>query len=338
MGRIEQEIIELAKQGYGRPTILKMLGDKTTDWQVRSVLGKLRSLAENLEEDEQERLARNVRPSHFEVTTSLKPVVITVPRNRKIIPENRPSKKVIFVGDTHAPFEDNQAIDVACQIIADESPDVLVHLGDLVDFYSISRFEKDPTRRLLLQDELEAGAYTLGKFDQAVSVKTRKLLFKGNHEHRLEKYINTHAPALAGLQRLQIPNLLGLGSLGWEYFDYDLELYPEFLIKHGNIVRQHAGYTARGEMDKTWMSGVSGHTHRLAMFSFTPRRAFLREEQPPFWIENGCLCRMDPDYAEGNFNWQQGFTILHVYDSGFIPEFVNIVHGRAVHSGKVYTG
>jgi predicted phosphodiesterase len=338
VGTIEQQIIELAKQGYGRPTILKMLEGQATDWQVRTVLGQLRSVAENLDEDEKERLSRNVRPSHFDVVTNLHPIEIKVPRNRKSIPEGRTSQKVIFVGDTHAPFEDKRAVDLACQIITDEAPDILVHLGDLVDFYSISRFEKDPNRRLLLQDELEAAAYTLGQLDQAVSTKTRKILFRGNHEVRIDKYIHGHAPALAGLDRLKIPNLLGLKSLGWEYVKHDLELFPEFLIKHGEIVRQNAGYSARGEMDRAWMSGISGHTHRLALFSYMPRRAYLKEQQSPFWIENGCLCTLAPEYMEGNGNWQQGFTILHVYDEIYVPEFVNITHGRAVHRGKLYKG
>jgi predicted phosphodiesterase len=338
VGTIEQQIIELAKEGLGRPAILKKLEGQVTEWQVRRVLGQLRSVADNLKEEERERLSRNIRPSHFEVTSNLHPIEVKVPRNRKALPVNRKSKKVVFVGDTHAPFVDDRAVDVACQIISDEAPDVLVHLGDLVDFYSISRFAKDPTRRLLLQDELEAGAYALGQFDQTVSTKTRKILFRGNHEHRLEKYIVTNAPALAGLDRLKIPNLLGLRGLGWEYVDHDLELFPEFLIKHGEVVRQHAGYTARGEMDRSWMSGISGHTHRLALFSYMPRRAFLREEQSPFWIENGCLCTLNPEYIDGNGNWQQGFTVLHVYDDGFVPEFVHITHGRAIHKGKLYKG
>ena len=338
VGSIEAQIIDLAKQGFGRPTILKKLEGMATDWQVRTVLGKVRADTDDLEEEELDRVTRNVRPSHFEVVTTLRPLEVTVPRNRKILTTNKNSTKVIVVGDTHAPFTDDRAIDVACQIITDESPDVLVHVGDLVDFYSISRFEKDPTRRLLLQDELEAGAYTLGKFDQAVSQKTRKLLFKGNHEYRLEKYINTQAPALAGLERLQIPSLLGLDTLGWEYINHDLELFPDFLVKHGNLVRQQAGYTARGEMDRAWMSGISGHTHRQAFYSFTPRKSYLREERPPFWIENACLCDMSPDYAEGSFNWQQGFTILHVYGGEIIPEFVHIVFGKAIHRGKLYQG
>lgn len=338
MGNIEQQIIELAKEGYGRPTILKKLEGQASDWQVRTVLGKLRTVADNLDEDERERLSRNVRPSHFDVASSLQPIEVKVPRNRKAIPANRNSKKVVFVGDTHAPFADERAMDVACQIIADEAPDILVHLGDLVDFYSISRFERDPTRRLLLQDEIESGAASLGQLDQTVSSKARKILFRGNHELRLDKYIHSHAPALAGLERLKVPSLLGLKSLGWEYVDHDMELFPEFLIKHGEVVRQNAGYSARGEMDRAWMSGISGHTHRLAMYSYTPRRTFLREEQSPFWIENGCLCKLSPEYIAGNGNWQQGFTILHVFDDAFVPEFVNITHGRAIHKGKLYKG
>jgi len=340
VGSVEQKIIELAKQGLGRPTILKKLGDEATDWQVRAVLADLRSTVENLDEKEREVLSKNICPSNFDIVANLQPIELRLPRNRKILPTERSSTKAIFVGDTQAPFVDERAIDVTCQIISDESPDILAHLGDMVDFYSISRFDKDPTRRLLLQDEIEAGAYTLGQFDQAVPQKTRKLLFRGNHEQRLETYIKTNAPALAGLEHLQIQNLFGLKDLGWEYITQDLELFPDFLVKHGDIIRQQAGYTARGEMDRAWMSGISGHSHRQALYSYTPRRAFLHEEQAPFWVENACLCAMTQEYTRGNGNWQQGFTIIHAYDGGkiLVPEFVHIVHGRAVHKGKLYKG
>lgn len=338
MGNIEQQIIELAKQGFGRPTIFEKLEGQATDWQIRRVLAEVRASDETLTEEERKRVGYNVRPSNFDVVSSLKPLEVVVPRNRKIVPESRKAKKVIFVSDTHAPFEDQTAIDIACQIIADEQPDILVHLGDLVDFYSISKYEKDPTRRILLQDELEAAARVLGKFDQSVSKSARKIFVPGNHEERLSKYIKHNAPALAGVPHLQLNNLLGLENLGWEYIEHDLELFPEFLIKHGDLVRQNSGYSARGEIDRSWMSGISGHTHRLALYTYTPKLRHLRTQQPAFWVENGCLCTLDPEWMADSPNWQQGFTILHFYDHEIIPEFVHIVFGKAIHRGKLYKG
>lgn len=339
MGSIEQKITELATQGLGRPTIVQMLEDDgVTDWQVRRVLSEFRAGSEDLSDDEKKMISTNVRPSHFEVVSHLAPIEVKVPRNRKVLPVTRAGTKVICIGDTHTPFADEAAVDIACQIISDENPDVLVHLGDMVDFYSVSKYSKDPTRRLLLQDELETGGQLLGRLDQAVSKSARKVFIRGNHEHRLEKYISDHAPALAGLPQLQLDTLLGLGPLGWEYVKHDFELVPGLLLKHGELVRGHAGYSAKGEMEKTWLSGASGHTHRLSLFSYTPRASYLRKKQSQFWVECGCLCDMSPDYIDGTANWQQGFAILHIYDDVIIPELIYIAHGKAMHRGKLYQG
>ena len=50
------------------------------------------------------------------------------------------------------------------------------------------------------------------------------------------------------------------------------------------------------------ISGISGHTHRLAPYKksgYTPR----------VWWEQGCLCRLDPDYIIGKPNWEQGVMV-----------------------------
>ncbi|MCA8938790.1 MAG: hypothetical protein KDB07_03230, partial [Planctomycetes bacterium] len=49
-------------------------------------------------------------------------------------------------------------------------------------------------------------------------------------------------------------------------------------------------------------SGISGHTHRLGIHYRTTLAG------TKFWIENGCLCNLDPDYTHGQPDWQHGFT------------------------------
>ena len=55
------------------------------------------------------------------------------------------------------------------------------------------------------------------------------------------------------------------------------------------------------------------------------------------WAENGCLCRLDPDYMEDP-DWQQGFTIAYVdrENQRFHLEQLPIINGRIVHAGEVY--
>ena len=55
VGSIEAQVIDLAKQGFGRPTIVEKLDGEVTDWQVRTILAQLRTFSDGLQEEEKER-------------------------------------------------------------------------------------------------------------------------------------------------------------------------------------------------------------------------------------------------------------------------------------------
>lgn len=80
-------------------------------------------------------------------------------------------------------------------------------------------------------------------------------------------------------------------------------LRREFLVKHGTVVRSESGATAKAEYSLAGISGISGHTHRLARY----RKAGYAQRE---WLEQGCLCRLDPDYVAGGLpNWTIGCAI-----------------------------
>lgn len=336
----QRMIAQLVSEGHGRPTIVDMV-EGTTEWEVRKTIKAIKKGTldvPNLEEEVKEKASKKVRRSSVEIIADLRPLTIKVPKPSMAKKKDNELFTVAFVGDTHGQFVDERALNVACSVIADVAPDALVHLGDLGDFYSVSRFDKDPNRKLVLQEDLAHAGRILGILNQCVSEDTRKILVEGNHENRLDRYIKHNAPALAGLPHLQMENLLDLDNLGWEYVDHDLELVEDFLIKHGESVRSKAAYTAKAEMEAAWMSGVSGHTHRAAVYSYTPRKSFLSKRRSPIWVENGCLCQMDAEYISGNANWQQAFSIIRFDKYGAIPEVVYILNGMAYYNGKTYRG
>ena len=65
-------------------------------------------------------------------------------------------EKCLVIGDIHAPFHDEKAVGVALALSKHIKPDVIVLNGDIADFYACSRFSKQPTRALQLQDELDS--------------------------------------------------------------------------------------------------------------------------------------------------------------------------------------
>jgi predicted phosphodiesterase len=331
----EQIIIDLViEQGYGRPAIMELFPEES-EWSIRKAIKKAKLVA--AEAYNKAALPRNA--PNKDVVEALRPVTIKIPEVKRPEPKDTEYTTIAFVGDTHGEHVDESAFNVACQIINDTSPDILVHLGDLVDFYAVSRFDKDPSRRLSIQEDLEKGAEILGRLDQCVSEQCRKILVEGNHGTRLQRYINKNAPALHDLDILKFENLLGLKEIGWEYVDYDLELFPEFLITHGERVAKHSGYSAKREMEEKWCSGISGHVHRGALHMYTPRHRYINNKGPSMWIEAFCLCDLEPEYVSGTANWQQGIVLLRRYkDGGLEPILIPIVNGRAFYNGKVYVG
>jgi UDP-2,3-diacylglucosamine pyrophosphatase LpxH len=206
------------------------------------------------------------------------------------------------VGDIHVPFQDKRAVAVVIDFLKWYRPDHLFLIGDIVDFYAISRYDKDPDRILGLQDEIDETVDLLATFRKAVGPTCRITYREGNHELRLQKYVRTR-PEIAKLRGLQLPALLDFFRFNITHADYNQLLWHEGIsVEHGDSVRKHAGYTACSMLERRGCSGISGHTHRLAMHCRS-------DNDDKMWIENGCLCRLDPDYVIGRPNWQHGFTV-----------------------------
>ena len=127
----------------------------------------------------------------------------------------------------------------------------------------------------------------------------------GNHETRLEKYVLTKAPELASLVedvfniiKVQDFNIIGCSSL---------VVNDNFKFKHGTLLGNKSGLSAIKELENAYMSGASGHTHRLAKFiARKAGRKFV-------WLETGCLCSLNPEYMVEP-NWQQGFAVFYFTD------------------------
>lgn len=240
--------------------------------------------------------------------------------------------RVLFIPDIHVPFHDMVAIKAMLAFVKDWKPQVVFFLGDVVDFYAISHFAKDPLRSLQLQEEIDDTNKILDLICKSTP-DSKRFFIRGNHEQRMQKYLWTKAAELSRLNGLKVENLLKLSERDISYLSNGRHLYRGTVIKHGDIVRKFGAYTARGEFESTGMSGVSGHTHRLAVYPHS------NEAGDFMWMECGCLCRLDPEYMDGKKpNWQQGFGIGYYKDGSarFHMERVPIIKGKAMHGGYEY--
>ena len=236
--------------------------------------------------------------------------------------------RTVVSNDFHGQFRDKTACKLFFGFLEREKPDQLILNGDIVDFYSISRFDKDPARKEDLQDELN-NVYNFLVDIRNTLPEATVVYTEGNHEARLRKYLRSKAPALATLDALQIESLLGLESLGIRY-EEDGVWVGDLYVYHGSIIRSKSGFTAHAEMDKNGCSGMSGHSHRDAKAGSRKRGGQL------VWFENFCMCQLDAEYIVGIANWTQGWSVVTTCKKRPTVEQVAVLGGRYNYRGIEY--
>lgn len=231
----------------------------------------------------------------------------------------------VVVSDIHVPYHDRRALNLTLDIIEKLRPNIVHVLGDLLDCYQSSRFLTDPTKRKAsLAYELRLARGILDEIRQASPRGATLEVYGGNHEDRLRKAKWGKVPELADLPELTWPHLLQLRS-GEKWHPYsEVVRRGKLWLHHGDVIRKHSGYTARALMVKTGGNVLCGHTHRLAHVYKTTWHGTFQG-----W-ENGCLCKLKPEYIIGPPDWQQGFSIIHFRNRGnFNVEQIHIHKGRA---------
>lgn len=238
-------------------------------------------------------------------------------------------EKTIFISDIHAPYEDKKALEVLYKFIKWFKPKTVFIMGDLLDCYAISRFTKDPKGKLNFKQEIDSARSILQTIRE-VSGSAKIYYLRGNHELRMQRYLWNRAEELSGLPEMTIQSLLHLDKLNIEYVEKGMMMYKGVMIKHGTIVRQYAGYSAKAEYEKNGCSGVSAHTHRSAIYMHSNSGGDFK------WMECGCLCSLDQEYMEGQKpNWNQGFGVGYFKNNSkrYQLDLINIIDNKALYNG-----
>jgi len=168
-------------------------------------------------------------------------------------------KKVLFIPDVHIPYHNKRAFNLMLKVATDFKPDITVVLGDFGDFYSVSRFTKDPSRKNNLKWEIQEVNKELDKLDKLNS--SLKIFVEGNHEFRLNRYINEKVPELDGM--LNVQQAFKLKERSWVHIPYrqDYKLGKVYLT---HDVNQAGRYSIFRVLDTYMHSVITGHTHRLS--------------------------------------------------------------------------
>lgn len=170
----------------------------------------------------------------------------------------RKLQPMLFVPDTHRPYHDERAWQLMLKAARALKPKIIVCLGDLADFYSVSSHSKSPARAANLEYEVADVNKGLDELDALGA--TRKEFIAGNHCDRLSRYLADKAPELFGL--VDIPGLFRLKARGWRYTPYKAH------TKIGKLHLTHdVGAAGRNAvfkaLDTYQHSVVTAHCHRV---------------------------------------------------------------------------
>ena len=251
-------------------------------------------------------------------------------KKREELKQTTKYHQTFVLSDMHIPFQDDDTLRNVFDCIVDNQPKNIVLLGDILDCYSISRFLRSPDRYRNLQDEINI-FYKMMRDLKKHLPRTDIHYVLGNHENRLAKLVKEN-DGLFGLKALEPRQVFRLDELGIEYHQTKVIL-DNFIYYHGDVVRKDSAYSAKAEFyDHQMRSGMSGHTHRAGSYYHT----YAQETR--FWLENGCLCKIDPEYINDpdKANWQHCINVIDSYEGINQGTQIVIQDHSFAYGGKIY--
>jgi len=227
----------------------------------------------------------------------------------------------VFISDVHLPYQDKASWHLTLKVIKELKPDLVFLGGDIIDCYAVSQYDKDPSRRLTLQQDLNYAYEELSRLRDILPEKSEVIFLEGNHETRLTRYLSSKAPELSSLESLQLPNLLRLESLRIKWIPNGTRmLIGKLWHLHGNEIAGGGVNIAKSKFDKLGNNIIFGHHHKIQ--SYTKRN--YEGVVYGAWA-NGCLSDLQPDYAHFT-DWILGFSIIEYGRTGnFHVEQVPII-------------
>jgi predicted phosphodiesterase len=224
---------------------------------------------------------------------------------------------VLVIGDVHAPFEDEKALN---QVIDERAPgkDLVIQVGDLTDLYNYSKYTRNPNLITPKQEVEQARAHA-EKAWARIRKRNRKakcVLLRGNHDARVDKRVSENLPELGAL----------VGSTIRDFFTFDgvetiHDPTEEFIVTvngervafmhgHRSKLGDHASYNR--------ISTVCGHSH-------TGGVVFFRDRRRTFWELNAGWFGKEshPVFAYGAQKqirkWTMGYGEIDHRGPRFVP-------------------
>tara|TARA_R110000824_G_scaffold8450_2_gene38451 strand:+ start:8811 stop:10865 length:2055 start_codon:yes stop_codon:yes gene_type:complete len=233
----------------------------------------------------------------------------------------KPDEKIFMVFDTHCPYHDPKALDIAEQICKRYKPDKVVHGGDAHDYKPLNHHEMDRGHKSS-ENILTHSAATHLVLKKIREWAPLAYIIYGNHE-RFGKDFTAKFPQLEELLDFQfICDVEGLG--------YDITNLQDVLelgslkVIHGELRTYGQGGTPHEKFSRTFGNDIAfGHVHY-------PGLRFGA-------VSAGLMALLDQGYNEKNASrWLHGFVECNQYKGISFMSTIAISDYKCI-LDKVYT-
>lgn len=227
--------------------------------------------------------------------------------------------RVVIIGDAHVDDEQSLArFKAAGKFIADKKPDYVVIIGDFLTLNCLSAWDRN--KRLKMENrryfkEIAAGNLALDYLHAGMKVlktKPKLIYIKGNHENRLDRYLDTD-PTFVGSVSIEAD--LKLKERGWTVVEYKDVYYVDGVAfthipvsSNGSSIGNPT--VAQKALRLFSTSVVFGHTHTLD-HAAEHRHGSKHLCQA---LSVGCFFEKVDEYAQGSkTDYWRGLVTLDIY-------------------------
>ena len=230
------------------------------------------------------------------------------------------SERFVYFSDSHARFQDPEAMERTYEVISKVQPDELVMGGDLFDADFASRFGNDEPHDAI--DEYETAANILRSARKSAKPTTKCTWLLGNHEDNVARKGRLNR----NLQRaLEWSRHMEGEDKNWHTIPYGTDeerncyrIGTQITMIHGDIAPANIHAPSSSLVQQCMrMNGnenqsvvISGHTHRPTGLM---RVRIGSVELPNWWCVSGCLCQLNPPREwmkrKRYDNWGNGIVI-----------------------------
>lgn len=242
--------------------------------------------------------------------------------------------------DLQVPYHDKSFTKKLLDVARDLQPDILVGIGDWMDFPEVSRWTKGLAGEYAdtLQSSIRQGRELWYAFRDACP-KARIIWKTGNHDERIEEFVYRYAPPLRSLDGTKLEGLFSLG-------DVDIEVHRRPVpLFHGRVLMMHGHEEAYSTVPGKWgleqvkkqgCSVVYGHTHHPLLTTHTVGVGTQAKVRFALNVGHGCEPRKMHYAKSGYFNWCRAFGLIQVDQRHIYPQLITSLDGTFRVEGKAY--